>query len=69
MDNAVSDRTELTAVDDLENDELLANAHLTGLKKLITAFDLLYAAMPPAQKKIAGDVLLNYGHERAASNG
>ena len=68
-DKAVKDPTTLTALDDLKNYEVFAQAHVSGLKKLIAAFDKLYTAMPPAQKKIADGVFQNSGHEHAASHG
>ena len=68
-DKAAKDPATLTAVDDLKNYEAFAQAHVTGLKKLITAFDTLYSSMPAAQKKIADDVFLSAGHAHAASHG
>jgi len=63
------DPATLTAVDDLKNYETFAQAHVTGIKKLIKAFDTLYSAMPAAQKKIADDVFLRSGREHAATHG
>ena len=60
-EKTAKDPATLTAVDDLKNYELFAQAHVTGLKKLITAFDKLYGAMPPAQKKIADEVFQRSG--------
>jgi hypothetical protein len=42
----------MTAVEDLK----MAQAHVDGLKNLISSFDKLYAGMPDAQKKIADEV-------------
>jgi hypothetical protein len=43
----------MTAVEDLKMYQKFAQAHVDGLKNLISSFDRLYAAMPDAQKKIA----------------
>ena len=45
-----------TAVDDLKTYQNFAQAHVDGLKNLLSHFEALYAAMPDAQKKIADDV-------------
>jgi len=66
---AAKDPATLTAVDDLKNYELFAKAHVAGLKKLTTAFEKLYAAMPAAQKKLADGVFQRSGHDHAASHG
>jgi type IV secretory pathway VirB10-like protein len=68
-EKTAKDPASMTAVDDLKNYELFAQAHVTGLKKLVTAFDKLYTAMPAAQKKIADGVFQSAGHEHAASHG
>ena len=41
----------MTAVDDLRSYETIADAHADGLKRLIPAFEALYAQMTPAQQK------------------
>ena len=46
----------MTAVEDLKTYQKFAQAHVDGLKNLISSFDTLYAAMPDAQKKIADEV-------------
>ena len=46
----------LTAVDDLKMYQKVAQAHVDGLKNLISSFEKLYATMPDAQKKIADAV-------------
>jgi periplasmic protein CpxP/Spy len=43
----------MSAVEDLKIYQKFAQAHVDGLKNLISSFDKLYAAMPDAQKKIA----------------
>ena len=45
-----------TAVDDLKTYQKFAQAHVDGLKNLLSHFEALYAAMPDAQKKIADKV-------------
>src|SRR3984893_8802014 len=46
----------MTAVEDLKMYQKFAQAHVNGLKNLISSFDKLYAGMPDAQKKIADEV-------------
>jgi hypothetical protein len=46
----------MTAVDDLETYQKFAQAHVDGLKNLISSFQTLYSAMPDPQKKIADQV-------------
>ena len=46
----------MSAVDDLKTYQKFAQAHLDGLKNLLSHFEGFYAAMPDAQKKIADDV-------------
>jgi periplasmic protein CpxP/Spy len=46
----------MTAVDDLQSYEKLAEAHVQHLQKLIPAFQALYDAMSPDQKKTADQV-------------
>jgi hypothetical protein len=49
-------RMNLSAVDDLKTYEKFAQAHVDGLKNLISAFTSLYDTMPDAQKKVADKV-------------
>lgn len=51
-----------TAVDDLKAFQIIADEHANGLRKLIPAFEALYASMTPAQKKHADQVFRK--HER-----
>ena len=44
---------QMTAVDDLKSYEAITDAHADGLKKLIPAFETLYASMSDDQKKTA----------------
>src|ERR1700684_4095954 len=57
----------MSAVDDLKSYQKLAQAHVDGLKNLISSFEKLYTAMPDAQKKVA-DGVFNTSHA-AASHG
>ena len=43
----------MNAVDSLKSYERLAEAHAKRLKRLVPAFEKLYAALPPKQKKLA----------------
>jgi len=74
MDKLVAtDRTtppqNMTAVQDLQNYQQFAQAHVDGLKNLTSAFSTLYNAMPDAQKKVADQVFLTSGHGTSASHG
>ena len=51
----------MTAVEDLNTYEKFAQAHVDGLKNLISSFKTLYTAMPDAQKKTADEVFKNSG--------
>jgi paraquat-inducible protein B len=57
-----------TAVDDLKTYQNFTQAHLDGLKNLLSHFEALYAAMPDAQKKIADDVFRSTRNPPAAPN-
>ena len=52
----------MSAVDDLTTYEKFAQAHVDGLKNLISSFKTLYTAMPDAQKKTADEVFKTSGH-------
>lgn len=60
---------DMTAVDDLNLYAKFAEAHVAGLKKLTSAFDVLYESMPAAQKKIADAVFARSRHEHAKNSG
>jgi periplasmic protein CpxP/Spy len=73
MDTLVaSDRTtppqNMTAVEDLKTYQKFAQAHVDGLKNLISSFSTLYDAMPDAQKKVADEVFTTSRHEAARSH-
>ena len=46
----------MTAVDDLKSYQVLADQHADGLKRLIPAFEALYAGMTPQQQKRADHI-------------
>jgi periplasmic protein CpxP/Spy len=46
----------MSAVDDLKMYQKFAQAHVDGLKNMLSHFEALYAAMPDAQKKVADEV-------------
>ena len=51
----------MTAIDDLRSFQALAEAQADGARKLLAAFEPLYAAMSDEQKKTADSV---FGHRR-----
>jgi periplasmic protein CpxP/Spy len=59
----------MTAVQDLSAYEQFAQAHVDGLKNLISSFRKLYDAMPDPQKKVADEVFQKFGREGATSRG
>jgi hypothetical protein len=58
----------MTAVQDLQMYQKIAQAHVDGLKNLIASFTALYSAMPDAQKKIA-DGVFRAAHQTASAHG
>jgi periplasmic protein CpxP/Spy len=58
----------MTAVQDLQMYQKFTEAHVAGLKNLITSFSTLYSAMPDGQKKIA-DTVFRSSHKAASSRG
>jgi len=58
----------MTAVDDLKSYEEITESHATGIKKLVDAFEPLYAGMSPAQKTEA-DNLFRHGGRTAPMSG
>jgi hypothetical protein len=69
IDKLASDRrakrSSMTAVDDLQSYEAIADAHADGLKKLVPAFSALYDSMSDTQKKNADQV---FGHRTARAS-
>jgi protein CpxP len=59
----------MSAVEDLKSYQKFAQAHVDGLKNLISAFGTLYESMPDAQKKIADNVFSTAGRGTAAKQG
>lgn len=59
----------MTAVEDLKNYQKFAQAHVDGLKNLISSFETLYDSMPDAQKKVADGVFETSGSEPARLHG
>ena len=53
----------MSAVEDLKTYQKFAQAHVDGLKNLISSFSTLYSAMPDAQKKIADTVFDTSEHK------
>ncbi|MGA8051587.1 MAG: Spy/CpxP family protein refolding chaperone [Burkholderiales bacterium] len=56
----------MNAVDDLRAYQAIAEAHASGIAKLASAFDVLYAVMPPEQQKNADAVFARSMHRPAA---
>jgi periplasmic protein CpxP/Spy len=56
----------MSAVDDLNLYQKFSQAHVDGLKNLISSFSSLYEAMPDAQKKIA-DTVFTAAHDNATA--
>jgi protein CpxP len=59
----------MTAVEDLKTYQKFAQAHVDGLKNLISSFGTLYDSMSDGQKKIADGVFNTSGRGPAASHG
>jgi periplasmic protein CpxP/Spy len=57
-----------TAVEDLKGYEKFAQAHVDGLKNLISSFETLYASFPDDQKKNADEVFQTFGQKGRASH-
>jgi len=56
-----------SAVDDLKMYQKFAQAHVDGLKNLISSFTTLYSAMPEAQKKTADTVFQAHQDDKATA--
>jgi hypothetical protein len=67
-EKTAKDPQTLTAVQDLRAYEKFAQAHVDGLKNLISSFETLYASMPDPQKKLADQVFQSYGRDSAPSH-
>jgi protein CpxP len=68
MDEAAAQRAAkfptMTAVQDLQSYEQLAEAHVQHLQKLIPAFQALYDSMPAEQKQLADQVFRTSTEQR-----
>ena len=53
----------MTAVEDLKGYEKFAQAHVDGLKNLISSFETLYVTFPDSQKKAADEVFQTFGQK------
>lgn len=73
IDQAAMERSQqyssMNAVDNLQSYEKLAEAHVQRLQKLIPAFQALYNAMTPDQKKIADEVFRARVQARSQATG
>ena len=58
----------MTAVDDLRSYQEVAEAHASGVAKLASAFQALYAVMPPEQQKNADAVFAKTKRRPPAKN-
>jgi periplasmic protein CpxP/Spy len=71
IDDAAAQRVEqlptMTALQDMQSYEQLAEAHVQRLQKLIPAFETLYNAMSPQQKEIADRVFRGTAERHAAA--
>lgn len=63
------DAAALTAVKYLKTYERFSQAHAAGLKSPTESFEILYKAMPHAQKKIADKVFQDADHRGTAERG
>lgn len=59
----------MTAVEDLKTYQKFAQAHVDGLKNLISSFETLYNSMPDPQKKVADQVFQSSHHQGTSSHG
>jgi protein CpxP len=65
--NRTSPPQNMSAVQDLQTYQQVAQAHVDGLKNLTAAFSTLYNAMPDDQKKVADEVFRTSGRGTPAS--
>ena len=68
MKQRYENRKTMTAIDDLQSYESIAEAHTNGLKKMIPVFQALYAVMSDDQKKDADETFGRFeGHRDGKS--
>jgi hypothetical protein len=60
-DRRVKSPTGGDAVDELKTYERFSQAHVNGLKNLISSFEALYTTMPAAQQAVADHVFKHFG--------
>jgi hypothetical protein len=66
-DKAALPAHDVTAIEDMRTYEAFNEAHVEGVKNLISAFEGLYSAMPAPQQAIADQVFRDFGHKAAAA--
>jgi protein CpxP len=73
MDKVIQDKranmANMNALDDLRTYQDISQAHVDGLKNLISSFKSLYDSMPAEQKANADKVFDSYGPSRAGKQG
>jgi protein CpxP len=67
-DNRTTAPQSMSALDDLKMYQKFSQAHVDGLKNLISSFSTLYSAMPDPQKKVA-DQVFQSSRQAAATHG
>jgi hypothetical protein len=68
-ENRTTAPQDMTAVEDLKMYQKFAQAHVDGLKNLISSFSSLYSAMPDNQKKTADQVFQSARQSAMAAHG
>jgi hypothetical protein len=58
---------QITAIEDMRTYEAFNEAHVEGVKNLMSAFEGLYNAMPPSQQAIADQAFRDFGHKSATA--
>jgi periplasmic protein CpxP/Spy len=66
-DTGAAPQQNKTAVDDLKSYQEFAQAHVDGLKNLISSFGTLYDSMSDAQKKNADEVFATSGRSKGGA--
>jgi hypothetical protein len=67
VENRTTAPQSMSAVDDLKMYQKFSQAHVDGLKNLISSFSTLYSAMPDAQKKVADGVFASSHQTQTAA--
>ncbi|SAL79326.1 hypothetical protein AWB71_05876 [Caballeronia peredens] len=63
----IAQRDTMSALDDMKQYEQITQANADGTKRLVEAFDPLYASLSPEQKKLA-DASFREDHSKARQN-